>query len=350
MEDQLAALLKRQPMAFLVLEIIALVAGIGWIDWATGYEVTFFPFYSVPILLALWFAGKRAGVAVSILSALAWWCADTASGHLYAQEWLRFWDAIVRLIFFCLVVIAGSAFRDQRDANRAKIALLERSRKLEREIVTISEREQRRIGRDLHDSLGQRLVALSFAADSLRGELPPESGRAAKAVEDMASLLRDAVRTARDLARGLSPVSGEADGLISALETLADTNSRFTGIQSSFVFSGDGRLDDETKAVHLYRIAQEAVNNAAKHSSATHIIIALDLDHDALELRIGDDGSGFSPEGDSSRQGMGLDIMRYRAGVIGGTLEISANSPRGTVVACRIHESTAREVSANHHE
>jgi CheY-like chemotaxis protein len=95
----------------------------------------------------------KLAILLSVLSASAWWWADAASGHFYSQEWLRIWDAFVRLMFFCLVVLAGSAFKQQRDAIRARIELLERSQRLEQEIIRIKENEQQRIGRDLHDGV-----------------------------------------------------------------------------------------------------------------------------------------------------------------------------------------------------
>ena len=178
--------LGRQNKGWLIAQSIALVAVIGVLDYATGYEVTFFPFYSIPILLVLWQAGPAPAIFICLLSALAWWCADHATGHVYSREWLRLWDSVVRLMFFYLIVLAGANLRRQRDENRARIELLERSHNLEQDIIAISEREQQRIGRDLHDSLGQHLVAISLAADSLKDTLIPDSPQAAKSVGQFA--------------------------------------------------------------------------------------------------------------------------------------------------------------------
>jgi signal transduction histidine kinase len=319
----------------LIIEAIALVIGIGIIDYLTGYEVTFFPFYSIPILLLVGFDGTASAVAISILSALAWCWADAASGHIYRSEWLHLWDSILRLMFFCLVVTAGTVFRRYRDADRAQIALLEHSHTLESQIINISEREQQRIGRDLHDELGQHLVALGFAADALRSDLENQSPGGAEAAGRISDQLRNAIIKARSLSRGLLPVDQDEGGLEYALEQLASSTSRLSGIFCSFICDGPIEILDNTQAVHLYRIAQEALNNAMKHGRAKEVIIVLEAIEGGLSLRVGDDGVGFDPNSTESN-GMGLNIMRYRARSIGGSIAIQANSPRGSVVICTI--------------
>jgi signal transduction histidine kinase len=325
---------EKQTKAWLMSEALALVIAIGFIDYITGYEVTFYPFYSVPILLVLWFGGKTPAFLVSALSGLAWWCADTAAGHVYSQPWLKPWDLVVRLIFFCLVVEAGAAFRKQRDENLARIQLLERSQRLEQEIIAISEREQQRIGRDLHDGLGQHLVAIGFAADSLKEELAKASPDAAKAVGQLSELIHDAVVSTRNLARGLSPLDQDEGALESALGLLASTVSSLSKIHCSFVCLTPASICDNDHALHLFRIVQEAVNNAVKHSQARSIVISLDADNRQILLKVSDNGKGFDLAAPGN--GMGLSIMQYRARMIGGILSISPNHPSGTVVACRV--------------
>lgn len=330
-----AGFFVKQSPGWIMVEAVVLVLGIGIIDYATGYEVSFFPFYSIPILFALWFRSRASAILISILSAIAWWFADTASGHLYSSEWLQTWDMIGRLLFFCLIVITGIGFRQQRDANRARIELLERSQKLEQEIISVSEREQQRIGRDLHDDLGQYLVAIGFAADSLHNDLERESLHGAAAVGLIADQVHNAVLRARNLARGLSPVDQDEGGLELALEQLALSASQLSGIPCSFICDGPAVIRDNTRAVHLYRIAQEALGNAMKHGQAKVIVIALEADDGRISLRVSDDGVGFDPVR-SENKGMGLNIMRYRARMAGGTLEIQPNPPTGTVVSCTI--------------
>ena len=333
--ERLASFLRSQSRSCVFIEALALAIVVGFIDYLTGYEVTIWPFYSIPILVMVWFGDRNLAVLISVLSTFAWWWADRASGHLYSSEWLRAWDAAVRLIFFCLVMFAGWAFRQQRDAVRARIELLERSRQLEQEIISISEREQQRIGRDLHDGVCQYLAAIGFTASMLKQELGREANVLAEKAGEIANLLQNAAMRTRDLARGLSPVDHDEGGLESALEELAASTSRIAGISCSFICPEPVPIRDNTHSVHLFRIAQEALSNALKHGHAKAVVIAFESGDDACSLRVSDDGVGFVPSR-NERNGMGLSIMRYRARIISAKLEIHSNSPTGTVVVCTI--------------
>jgi signal transduction histidine kinase len=336
--ERIDSLLRSQPRGWLFVEALGLTIIIGFVDYLTGYELAFWPFYAVPILLILWYGNRRLAVVISVVSTVAWWWADKASGHVYSNEWLRLWDATVRLIFFGLVIFAGWTFRQQRDAIRARLELLERSQQLEQEFIGISEREQQRIGRDLHDGVCQFLVAIGFTASMVSRELERESHVLAKTAAEIADFLQDAARQTRDLARGLSPVDRDEGGLELALDELAARTSRLAGISCSFVRPSPAQIHDNTQAIHLFRIAQEALANAVKHGRAKTVIIVLEAGEGACSLRISDDGIGFAANG-SKKTGMGLSIMRYRARMIGGTLEIQRNAPTGTVVACTIEKS-----------
>jgi hypothetical protein len=111
--ERLASFLRTQSRSCVFIEALGLAIVVGFIDYLTGYEVTVWPFYSIPILLMIWFGDRNLAVLFSVLSIFAWWWVDKASGHLYSSEWLRVWDAIVRLMFSCLaVVIALEATND----------------------------------------------------------------------------------------------------------------------------------------------------------------------------------------------------------------------------------------------
>jgi signal transduction histidine kinase len=344
--ERIDSFFRSQSRAWLFVEALGLAIIIGFIDYLTGYEVAFWPFYSIPILLMLWFGNRSLAVVISVVSTIAWWWADKASGHVYSSEWLRLWDAIARLMFFCLAMFAGWTFRQQRDAIRARLELLERSQKLEQEIISISEREQQRIGRDLHDGLCQYLAAIGFTASMLDQELQKKSPTLAKNAGEIANLLQDAARRTRELARGLSPVDRDEGGLESALDELAASTSRLAGISCSFICPAPVQIGDNTRAIHLFRIAQEALGNALKHGRAKTVVIALEASDGASSLRISDDGIGFDADG-SEKKGMGLSIMRYRARMISGTLEIQPNAPGGTVVACTIEKRASPLQSPN---
>ena len=340
--EKLFSFYRRQSQVSIFLQALALVGAVGIVDYITGYEVTIYPFYSIPILLALWCGNKRAAIAISICSALAWLGADVASGHIYSREWLRGWDTIVRWMFFGLVIFAGMAIRQQRDAHRARVELLERMHRLEKDITEISEQERQRIGRDLHDGVCQQLVAIAFTAGLLKKELEGDAPMHASTAKDIADRLQAATVETRDLARGLSPVDRDARGLESALNDLASTTSRLMGFSCVFHCPEPVQIKDNSVSVHLFRIAQEALSNAARHSGAHSVTISLEGDEEKLSLRVADDGSGLRLR-ENGHRGIGLKIMAYRARTIGGILRIGANSPQGTVVTCMIdsHTNTA---------
>lgn len=220
--------------------------------------------------------------------------------------------------------------------------LTERKR-LEREILEAAEREQRRIGQDLHDGLGQQLTGIGFMTETLSHRLQqmghPLAGDAAK----ITSLLGEAIEQARGLAHGLYPVEPQPDGLAHALRKLCDSVGRAYKVQCSL---RDGRVPpfaDRTVPTHLFRIAQEAVSNAIRHGKARHIRIALTADRSGVALRVRDDGKGFAGDVVDSGPpiaGIGLRTMTHRAHLIGGILTVRQRKP-GVEVLCRLPKRDA---------
>ena len=205
-------------------------------------------------------------------------------------------------------------------------------RRLEQEVLEILGAEQRRIGQDLHDGLCQHLTGTEFRAAVVAEQLAtvPEAQRE---IAKIGELIREGARQARMLSRGLSPVSLEAEGLMVALKELTESSGDLFGNSCRFQCTTPVAVPDNVVATHLYRIAQEAISNAARHGRAKSIVVALDRTIDGTQLSIRDDGSGFrvSP---SRAGGMGLHIMRYRAELIGATLTIDLGKGSGARVTC----------------
>jgi two-component system CheB/CheR fusion protein len=206
---------------------------------------------------------------------------------------------------------------------------------LQREILAISEQEQRRLGQDLHDDLCQQLAGIEFLSQTLAGSIASKCKATAAKAKEIARMVQHAMAQTRELARGLAPVSLEGDGLALALQELAARTSRLFLIDCRCRCDGYMPQLEAGAAVHLYRIAQEALGNAIKHGKARRVVISLAADGHRLALRVKDNGAGF-PQKTPARGGMGLRIMQYRAEVIGGSLTLERASRGGTTVVCTV--------------
>ncbi len=326
--------LERQSHGWIFFQSTIAMLVIGIFNNIAGYQVSFSLFYAVPIFIVAWFCDKKLGFLTALLAGITWWWADARSGHLYIHTWIEVWATFVQLGFFVFVSIGSSALKAQRDITAARITLLEHSQRLEHEIIGISEREQRRIGQDLHDGICQYLAAIGCSAASLKSDLQNLNLlQEARVADELVLLLREAVVQTRDLARGLVPVQMVEAGLACALEDLTLSVSKLLGIRCTFHSSGSAIVHEEDVASHLYRIAQEAINNATKHGQATDIAISLTVAGDTTTLRIKDNGAGISKT-TTEQPGMGLSIMKYRARLSGGELSIEEPPEGGTVVCC----------------
>jgi signal transduction histidine kinase len=221
-----------------------------------------------------------------------------------------------------------------REANKQLMAEIEGRKELEREILDISERERRRLGEELHDSLGQQLTGIAFMAKVLERKLAETSPNEVADVMEIAKLVGQATDQARGLARGLHPLDLGADSLMSSLEELARQTRELIGVRCFFRCDEAVKVDDVGMAVHLYRIAQEAVTNAIKHGKAKNIEIALVCDKDISVMTIRNDGLDFPKEFEARSTGMGLQIMDHRVDLIGGSLDVHAGDEGGTVLTC----------------
>ncbi len=219
---------------------------------------------------------------------------------------------------------------DLTDANQRLLEEIDRRARLEQEILQISEREKRRIGQDLHDSLCQELAAAAFFLQSTAEKLGPKKATEVKALTEAAKIVNDNVGLARDLARGLHPVELGVSGLTNALRELAFRTHQ--GVACRFECPKPIRISDDAISLNFYRIAQEAVTNALKHAKATEIVITLLRNRSGLVLTVEDNGQGITAK--KNLHGMGQHIMVYRANAIGATCETSPRKGGGTCVRC----------------
>lgn len=212
-------------------------------------------------------------------------------------------------------------------------------KQLQEELLETANREQRRIGSDLHDGLGQELTGIALLLRGLE-ERSARGGTLVPAdIAEIVGLVNQAIQSTRMLARGLSPVEIERGGLGYALRALVARARDLYGLDIRFHSRGSQPITlDAAAKTHLYRIAQEALTNAARHARASRVIVRLRVEGQRVSLSIADDGVGLDPSADG---GMGLKIMRYRAALVGATLKFSVGRPGGTRIYCTLEQPAA---------
>ena len=206
--------------------------------------------------------------------------------------------------------------------------------RLEREIFEVSEREQCRLGQDLHDGLGQELAGIALLSSLLANRLGTEVHPEARAASDIATYIRHAIESARRLAKGLYPIELSRGGLIPALGDLAGQTSQRFGLGCEMRESGESFSFGDEAAIHLYRIVQECIGNAIKHGGARHILIEFLAGEGACTFTVTNDGLDFEKR--RGVTGMGLHLMNYRARVIGAEIEVAKPPQGGCRVTCRL--------------
>lgn len=266
--------------------------------------------------------------------------------------WLRYGGILLALLAGTLVWFLTrnpgrlheeieQATRELARSNRELNSEISERRRLEKEIIHVAEDEQKRIGQELHDGLGQHLTGIAFLGKALEQKLAshalPEKFDAAEIVQ----LVNIAIARTRALARGLFPVELEANGLMAALEHLAANTQTLYGIDCAFLCDEPVLVYDNVVAINLYRIAQEAVLNAVGHGRAKHILIELARADNNTLLKVSDNGIGYDPDTWEKSDGMGLHIMRYRTKMIGSSLNIEKSAGQGTVVSVSVNDSHA---------
>jgi signal transduction histidine kinase len=317
---------------------LILAGMIGYVDYVTGYEHSMHFFYFLPISLAAWYGNFAFGITMVVVCVMTRVVADLASGI----PALRFWNigmAFASYALFAGVVSKlGTLVRELDRRVEERTAAYEREmverRRLDHEIAQVADRERRRLGHDLHDKLGQHLTGTALAAQVLKEKLAARCDPETSDAEKLVRCLEEGIDFTRNLARGFFSPELRAEGLVVALQNLAETVSEQSGINC--ILDGDELIPirDSTVANQLYRIAQEAVTNSVKHAAASHVHIRLARDGSQLCLSIVDDGIGFPDKPRS--EGLGLHLMRHAAALSGGTFDIRRNGDKGTIATCRV--------------
>lgn len=330
----------QRPWVAVLLGVLVIL-GIGSVDMVVTPQLGSAFFYLLPVLYVARHASWKASTGCAVLACLVSLNADIITEKPGTPVSLPFANAALRLGVLLIVVrlvdslrsLNGSLEARVRDRTARLEAEVRERLKLENHILEIRETEQARIGQDLHDGLCQHLVATAFSTSMLQRKLEESGGKEVTDAAKIVGLIDDAITQARDVAKGLYPVRLDEEGLETALLALANGASKRAGLRCSVNVEEVPSALSEGTAVQLYRIAQEAVNNALKHAEATQLDIEFESSVSSFDLRIKDNGSGM-PADARKGEGMGLHIMEYRAKAIGAKLEVAPNKSRGVTVRC----------------
>ena len=242
------------------------------------------------------------------------------------------------MLFFFVAIFAlgigGTCVLLVRTNAALRRQILER-RKVEKEVLEISEQEQQRFGMHLHDDLCQSLTGIMMFAKVLTRKMAQQDFPEAAELEKLCGLLDQSITQAREMARGYYPVELQADSFMMALRDLAQRTQKLYGVSCHFFCPTPIFIEDNNCSTHLYRIAQEAVRNAVKHGAAQHVDILLQQKKGRVNLLVQDDGEGFS-NGNEQSDGIGFHIMKYRARMINARLAIAPAQVKGTVLTCSL--------------
>ena len=346
-----------EALCLLALLVIVTLRIFGSLELAPSrYDAAPMAVFPFVIWGSLRFRQPGASLVTLLCGLMVVWGASQGTGPFMSGD--SFYDVVQWCTFSIIVAVTGLVLAasiaeqqhaqaqlrrsleelEQRVAERTRELLaanadlhneMAERRNLEIALIRVSEEQRRAIGSELHDGLGQHLTSLSLLCESLRQKLIDRAQPEADAAQRIGELIGEAAALNRTAARGLYPVALEHGGLIAALERLAEDTSSLESMKCVVGVGRHVQVHDPLVAINLYRIAQEAVNNAVKYSQAGLIRIDLARVDGQHRLTVGDDGIGFRAGADT---GMGMYSMRYRASLLGGMLQISDNVPRGTTV------------------
>ena len=267
-----------------------------------------------------------------------------ATSKKETQEYKRYLPSavlVIGILFFTGIGLSCKRILSDNVALKAAVNAIKnhtielqseisRTKALERKLAAVIDSERTRIGRELHDDLGQRLTAISVSAEILSAKLLPVDLKLAAQADDLGRATSETMMQIRTLVQGLMPVASDKDGLRDALTDLIAEISRLSGLNCTFDFDDPVKVADENVSTHLYRIAQEALNNAIRHAHASSIEVRLDEIDGKVSLSIADDGCGFDQA--RSTGGFGLSTIAHRASVIGYNLQIVSSLGKGTMI------------------
>lgn len=324
---------------------VALMGGVvGWIDFQTGTRVSLTLLYLIPVTLALVWMGLTAGWLTAVMCVAMRLSADLLDEPDSISETWLWWNSGGSLFVYLAVVWALHSLlelhRELERRVRERTAELEaetlKRQQVQRDLLELSANERSAMGRELHDQLGQHLVGTAMAAQVLAHRMQARDETAAREARQIADLVEQGIAQTRQLARGLMLERVDPERLKSEIEELCATlQQQFPRVVCDAFVQTPARLRDAASAAQIYRIAQEGMRNACRHSGGKRVRLGLRELDDRVVLSIEDDGKGL-PAPDQRAGGLGLRIMQHRADILRSKLSVDTQTGRGTRIYCEI--------------
>jgi signal transduction histidine kinase len=222
------------------------------------------------------------------------------------------------------------------DRYRTLLTQRENLRQMAERLVTAQEEERKRLSRELHDDLGQALIAHILRLRNLQMELPTQAEAISRELEELITDSNQIINRMRQIAQDIRPMLLDTLGLRTALETQAREFGLRTGLQVTFEADADMPPLSDVHSITLYRILQETLTNVIKHSQANHVWVELSVDGRNIILTVQDNGVGFPKSDDALKKGIGITSLRERLALVGGELLINSSAAKGTIISARL--------------
>ena len=332
----------RRTMAGIWLFVAVLL--IGGLDRVTGTRLSLVAVYLVPVCMAVVWLGRGPGFVFAAVSVVMRFVADALDGEVsFFDTWL-WWNSAASMVVYSVVVwtldVLMSFYRQLEVRVRERTAQLEaetrRRQEVQRQLLVISASERSAMGRELHDQLGQHLVGTAMAAQVLAQRLHARDEAAGREARKIADLVEQGIAQTRQMAHGLLLTQIEPERLEAEFQELcAALRQLYPRVQCDCIIESPPRLRDAGAAAQVFRIGQEALRNALRHSGATRVALRLTRVSEQLELTVEDNGCGL-PNAAVKTDGLGLNIMRHRAEHLGTTLEVRSTPRNGTRISLRV--------------
>jgi len=332
---------KRSFLAGLLCLVILWL--IGLIDYWADYRLLFTVLYVLPIGFATIYVNQTYAIVLAVLSVLISTGGDVLGGAPSPGIVIRLWnDGIIFSLFLIVIYLLNALHQTLiglettvQERTQALREEMEERQRLEHETLDLSERERQTFGHELHDVVCQELTSIAIAGHLLAKKLQDIDPAEAENAREIAAMVDRALTKTRSVARGFFTAGFDVMGLAEALQEAARNIEERSGIHCEVKWQENLVILNEDVVMHFFRIAQEAIQNAVKHAEPTRIEVSLRRIDEAIRLTIEDNGKGLSPSKKQTK-GLGLRIMTYRAGIIGGELKIENPSTGGTRIICVI--------------